>query len=88
MLLINSDLQASQVNTVEDGAESVFAKLKMGGTTQYFSSYYREPDSPVDHVLLLKDQLDIIKKSHKQNNKQPGIHVFGDFNYRYVDWEG
>ena len=80
MLLIKRALNASPVS-VSNVAESVWAKVNLGGSVHYFASWYRPPDSHSDHILSLSDQMIQMRSNHKTNNAI-SLHVLGDFNFR------
>ena len=52
-------------------------------TSHFVASWYRPPDSKVDELELLKNQLEKVKTLHN-GNKLPSVHVLGDFNVRDI----
>ncbi|CAG2202051.1 unnamed protein product [Mytilus edulis] len=85
MLLVKTHLDSAPVKILENGSESIWSKIVLQGKQHYIGSWYRPPDAPLDQIQLLKDQMDKIKKLGKAN-KQPCIHILGDFNYRKINW--
>ena len=81
---MNRNLNASPVSALHNDSESVWVKIVLNGEIHYFSSWYRPPSSSKDHILLLKNQLDVIRLWHPK--KHPRIHVLGDFNYSKINW--
>ena len=66
-------------------SESIWAKIATNGQTHYICSYYKPPDQPVEDLTAPRDQLNEVCQSHPPE-KQPPIHVMGDFNFRNIDW--
>ena len=66
MLLIKSNLCSTPLNSIVNESESVWAKLTLKGKDHFFASWYRQPDAPVDHLVLFKDQLCKIKTKQKK----------------------
>ena len=57
VLLVNKDLNHMPMAELEDGSESVWAKVTINGTPHYVSSWYRQPSSPPEEINMLKDQI-------------------------------
>jgi exonuclease III len=86
MLLIKRHLDSMPMQDLENKSESVWAKIVVNGKTHYIGNWYRAPNSPSNHMTLLKDQLDNIRNRHNKN-KQPQIHVLGDYNFGNINWD-
>lgn len=87
ILAIKSYLDPLQCNSINtESSESVWAKIRLNGQPHYFCSYYRPPDQHYSELSALREQLTDVCKLHPTDNP-PAIHVMGDFNFRYVDWE-
>ena len=78
MLLIHKDIPHMPITELE----SVWVKVFANKTSHFVASWYRPPDSKIEELELLKNQLEKIKTLHK-GNKPPSVHVLGDFNFRY-----
>ena len=85
MLLIKSHIPQMPLAELDNGSESVWAKIMVNGSPHFVGSWYRPPDSTCDAFLLFREQLDRIK-SICPSNKLPNVHVLGDFNYGNIDW--
>jgi len=70
---------------LENGSESVWAKVILNESSHYFGCWYNDPETPVDHIQLLREHLDKIT-GQAAKNKTSHIHLLGDFNYPNIDW--
>lgn len=86
LLAIKSYLDPLQCRIDTSGSESVWAKIQLEGQAHYFCTYYRPPDQHFSNLSALREQLTDVSKLHP-TEKQPAIHIMGDFNFRCVDWE-
>ena len=87
ILVIKSHLDPLQCNSINtESSKSVWAKIRLNGLPHYFCSLYRPPDQHYSELSALREQLTDVCKLHPTDNPQ-AIHVIGDFDFRYVDWE-
>jgi hypothetical protein len=85
ILLVNKTYNSMPLYNLENGSESVWAKIMFDGSPHFFGCWYKDPESPSDHIQLLDDQL--IKIGGLNNTKKsPNIHLMGDFNFPAIDW--
>ena len=86
LLAVKSELNRLSCLDLEiASSESIWSKISLKGHVHYFGSYYRPPDQHHEEIQSLRNQLDSIRNSHPPN-RQPSIHVMGDFNFRKIDW--
>jgi hypothetical protein len=54
MLLVNKTFNAMPLYILENGSESVWAKVILNESSHYFGCWYNDPENPVDHIQLLR----------------------------------
>lgn len=54
ILLVNKTFNAMPLYILENGSESVWAKVILNESSHYFGCWYNDPEHPVDHIQLLK----------------------------------
>lgn len=86
MLLVNKSLNAMPLYIFENGSESVWAKATFNGSSHYFGCWYKDPESPIENIKLLREQLSKIQ-TQSPKNKIPNIHLLGNFNFPSIDWD-
>ena len=85
MLLIHKDIPHITLSELENGSESVWAKIFANKTSQYVAIWYCQPGGSGEEFQLFCAQLDHIRTKHK-GNKLPSVHVLGDFNFKDIAW--
>ena len=83
MLLIHKDNPHMPLFELENGSESVWAKIFANKTSHYVASWYCQPGGSGEEFQLFHDQLDHIRTKHK-GNKLPSVHVLGVFNFKDI----
>ena len=71
ILLVNKTYSSMPYYNLENGSESVWAKIMFDGSPHFFGCWYKDPESPSDYIQLLDDRLikiggqNNIKKNHQ-----------------------
>jgi len=85
MCAVNNKIQANQCHDLENSLEALLAKLiTLDHQSLYICSYYRPPDTAVDYLSSLRNQLEILFSRH--HAKSPLIIMSGDFNISQINW--
>ena len=53
ILLVNKTYNSMSLYNLENGSESVWAKIMFDGSPHFFGCWYKDPESPSDHIQLL-----------------------------------
>jgi hypothetical protein len=68
ILLVNKTYNSMPLYNLENGSESVWAKIMFDGSPHFFGCWYKDPESPSDYIQLLDDRL--IKIGGQNNIKK------------------
>ena len=73
ILLVNKTYNSMPLYNLENGSESVWANIMFDGSPYFFGCWYKDHESPSDHIQLLGDQL--IKIGGLNNTKNHQIYT-------------
>lgn len=78
-LLVKRNIVFSPLEVPGD-VEAVWIKTKLNNRTVFVGGVYRAPNSPVEHILQLRQFMETYMK------EQDSILLLGDFNLPATDW--